>query len=209
MRGGAIQYPAPESTATARGQLQEERHVIEYVMRTVLKRATATGWLTLKGGEAESLILASIARGWNLWDPAKGSTKRAAFLSQLAWRDYLKAVQLSECQCRDWRKTVSLDAPLAGHGGRRVLTLVNALPGGTDPTREVLEEAGWQEVRERLRAGLELLSPDQASVLYGLYWRGMTLQQIGDELGFSRQWAQDLKKRGLERLREMMDGVER
>lgn len=95
------------------------------------------------------------------------------------------------------RGAVSLNALLRGRGGEETETTVGDLI--SDPRAEadftrIFADQGFSEAISEL--------PDQERRIIELrYVEGMTLQAIGDRLGFSREWISQLEDRALRQLR--------
>ncbi|TVP75276.1 MAG: sigma-70 family RNA polymerase sigma factor [Gemmatimonadales bacterium] len=98
------------------------------------------------------------------------------------------------------RTPLSLDAPSPGNDDTR---LADYLPDqfASDPENETWERA----LRETVAKSLETLDPRQAKVLrlyYGLDdLEPMTLEEIGDQLGVTRERVRQIREQALERLR--------
>lgn len=201
MRGDPIRYPAPESTVTAAGQLQEERHVWEYVVRTTMRRVT-TLRLPYDAEEVQSIAAAAVARAWGLWDPRRGQQKRAGYLADVVWKDFQKVITHACRQCRnDGKPPVSLDAPIRA-AGARVIRLREVLRGTDNSHEELFTE---DQSRVLLR-GLAALPEEQFIVLYRHFWGEETMAEIARERGYSRQRAHQIKNEGLAVLRAALGG---
>lgn len=96
---------------------------------------------------------------------------------------------------------VSFDAPISGDDGSS--TMLDILPDDDDsPDIRLMEESLKTEVRE----GLSILSPREIEVLscyYGLNGKkSLTLEEIGELYGLTRERVRQIKERALRRLRK-------
>ena len=97
---------------------------------------------------------------------------------------------------------VSFDAPVSGDDGSA--TMLDLLPTDEDaqPDLRLMEESLKTEVRE----GLAILSPRETEVLiryYGLNGsKSLTLEEIGELYGLTRERVRQIKERAIRRLRK-------
>jgi RNA polymerase primary sigma factor len=98
------------------------------------------------------------------------------------------------------RPSVSLDEPVGGdEGGDGLIAFV----AGEEPSPPALSEA--DALREDCAAALRALPPQERDVLrlyYGLGTRALTLDEIGERYGRTRERVRQLRDQALERLRE-------
>ena len=96
---------------------------------------------------------------------------------------------------------LSFDAPISGNEDSS--TMLDILPDDNGaPDIRLMEESLKTEVRE----GLSILSPREIEVLnayYGLNGRkSLTLEEIGEMYGLTRERVRQIKERALRRLRK-------
>ncbi len=96
---------------------------------------------------------------------------------------------------------LSFDAPISSEDGSS--TMLDIMPDGdSQPDVKLMEESLRTEVRE----GLAILSPREIEVLssyYGLNGeKSLTLEEIGDLYGLTRERVRQIKERALRRLRK-------
>ncbi len=101
-------------------------------------------------------------------------------------------------------RTTSVDAPIAGDPERSIL---DAIPDdqGLDPSRAVQDE----DVKRLLDSWLHRLTPKQRQVVvrrFGLHdQRVSTLEEVGDEIGVTRERVRQIQVEALARLRRILE----
>jgi len=98
---------------------------------------------------------------------------------------------------------LSLDAPIAGADDSEVTMLDLMIPEGTDePDLELMS----QSLRDEVAFGLSVLSPREIEVVasyYGLQgYEALTLEEIGERYGLTRERVRQIKERAIRRLRK-------
>jgi RNA polymerase sigma-70 factor (ECF subfamily) len=133
----------------------------------------------------------------------RGGTEEAlaAWLRQLLARNLCDAARAFQAGRRDVGREQDWAAGLAASSARLERFLADA---GEGPA----EAAARQERALRLAAALEALPDAQREALVLQHWHGWTLAQIGSHLNRSPAAVAGLPKRGLQRLRAILDEPE-
>ncbi len=97
---------------------------------------------------------------------------------------------------------VSVDAPLSGEDGDSTMLDVISSDEGMSPDGTLME----QSLKEEVQQGLSILSPREVEVLsayYGLNgYKPLTLEEIGELYGLTRERVRQIKERAIRRLRK-------
>ena len=98
---------------------------------------------------------------------------------------------------------LSVDAPLSGEeGDSTMLDVISAGDEGLSPDGNLME----QSLKEEVQQGLSILSPREVEVLssyYGLNgYKSLTLEEIGELYGLTRERVRQIKERAIRRLRK-------
>ena len=97
---------------------------------------------------------------------------------------------------------LSFDAPLSGDEGDSTMLDVVSSNEGILPDNNLME----QSLKEEVQQGLSILSPREVEVLssyYGLNnYKSLTLEEIGDLYGLTRERVRQIKERAIRRLRK-------
>lgn len=98
---------------------------------------------------------------------------------------------------------VSVDAPISGEDGdSTMLDMISSDEEGESPDGSLME----QSLKEEVQQGLSILSPREVEVLssyYGLNGqKSLTLEEIGDLYGLTRERVRQIKERAIRRLRK-------
>jgi RNA polymerase primary sigma factor len=97
---------------------------------------------------------------------------------------------------------VSVDAPVSSEEGSA--TMLDFITSGDDslPDNQLMEES----LKEEVQQGLSILSPREVEVLssyYGLNgYKALTLEEIGELYGLTRERVRQIKERAIRRLRK-------
>lgn len=97
---------------------------------------------------------------------------------------------------------LSFDAPIGGEEGDS--TMLDVVPGEAidSPDNNLME----QSLKEEVQQGLNILSPREVEVLssyYGLNgYKSLTLEEIGELYGLTRERVRQIKERAIRRLRK-------
>jgi RNA polymerase sigma-70 factor (ECF subfamily) len=154
--------------------------------------------------DASDLVQQTLLEAWRELDRFRGETagQQAVWLRQILARNLADADRAQLRECRDVRRERSLEAELAGSSAQ----LASWLAGNdSSPSRRLDRD----EQAVCLAQALEQLPEAQREALVLQHWHGLTLAQIGERLGKSPVAVAGLLKRGLRRLRELLDGEER
>lgn len=108
-----------------------------------------------------------------------------------------------ETMVRSTMRHVSLDAPLANADDGDATMLDVFMPeDGQEPDLELMAES----LREEVAQGLSILSPREVEVIasyYGLNgYKALTLEEIGELYGLTRERVRQIKERAIRRLRK-------
>jgi len=97
---------------------------------------------------------------------------------------------------------VSVDAPIGSEDGSATWLDLNAVEDGLGPDENMMEQSLKLEVQQ----GLSILSPREVEVLssyYGLNGaKALTLEEIGELYGLTRERVRQIKERAIRRLRK-------
>ncbi len=97
---------------------------------------------------------------------------------------------------------VSVDAPLSGEDGDSTMLDVFTADENEAPDDQLME----QSLKEEVQQGLSILSPREVEVLssyYGLNGnKSLTLEEIGELYGLTRERVRQIKERAIRRLRK-------
>jgi RNA polymerase primary sigma factor len=97
---------------------------------------------------------------------------------------------------------LSFDAPLSGDEGDSTMLDIVSSNEGILPDNKLME----QSLKDEVQQGLSILSPREVEVLssyYGLNnYKSLTLEEIGDLYGLTRERVRQIKERAIRRLRK-------
>jgi len=98
---------------------------------------------------------------------------------------------------------LSMDAPLSGdEGDSTMLDVFQTAEEGLSPDNSLME----QSLKDEVQNGLSILSPREVEVLssyYGLNgYKSLTLEEIGELYGLTRERVRQIKERAIRRLRK-------
>ena len=98
---------------------------------------------------------------------------------------------------------VSVDAPMSGEDGdSTMLDVISVDEDGASPDGSLMD----QSLKDEVQQGLSILSPREVEVLssyYGLNGqKSLTLEEIGDLYGLTRERVRQIKERAIRRLRK-------
>jgi RNA polymerase primary sigma factor len=98
---------------------------------------------------------------------------------------------------------LSVDAPLSGEDGdSTMLDVISSGDEGMAPDGDLME----QSLKDEVQQGLSILSPREVEVLsayYGLNgYKSLTLEEIGELYGLTRERVRQIKERAIRRLRK-------
>lgn len=175
-------------------------YVQNYVLRT---------WSLVKLGttQAQRKLFFSLARTKRELDrtsPEHGADSDAHDAGRIARRLRVKSDEVREMEQRMEGRDLSLDAPLGEDGTQRHLDFVVG-----DDGSQVEELAAAEErrlVQGRVGEALAVLDPRERFIIERrvMSERPMTLKEVGDHFGFSRERARQLEIRAKEKLRDSL-----
>lgn len=70
--------------------------------------------------------------------------------------------------------------------------------------KNLLHQEAYPNVKKVINAALCTLTPREQAVIRGVYWDGMSIQQIANSLGISRTTASSYKSRACEKLANLL-----
>ena len=153
------------------------------------------------GVDLEDLIQSgylALVEAVDSYDPAAG----AAFSTWLMY--HLRKAFYEATGCRTQRErneplnnSLSLDTPLTDDAGSDVLMDVIADPAGLQ-WRESLEESMWKKnLQEAVESALSTVPERYREILRLRYWEDMTLDDIGDLRGISKERVRQMENKGI------------
>lgn len=187
---------APEPAVPA-DDFEQHRSYLRLVARIHLDRALR-GKLDASDVVQEALLSAHLAR-----DQFRGSTRAEllAWLRQILVRQLAEEARKYDRQKRSVDREVSLEQQLNSSSARLEAFLAAS---GSSPS----ERAERQEDTLRLAAALDILAGDQRTVIELHHLDGLSLAAVADEMGRSRAAVAGLLRRGLERVRVLLEEVD-
>jgi len=103
---------------------------------------------------------------------------------------------------RGTNRHLSVDAPINGEESDATMLDVLINDGETSPDNTLMEES----LKDEVQHGLSMLSPREVEVLsayYGLNgYKSLTLEEIGEQFGLTRERVRQIKERAIRRLRK-------
>jgi RNA polymerase primary sigma factor len=103
---------------------------------------------------------------------------------------------------RGTNRHLSVDAPINGEDSDATMLDVLANDGEASPDNYLMEES----LKDEVQHGLAMLSPREVEVIsayYGLNgFKSLTLEEIGDQYGLTRERVRQIKERAIRRLRK-------
>lgn len=97
---------------------------------------------------------------------------------------------------------ISVDAPISGEDGDATILDLMRTDENMHPDTQLMEES----LKEEVQQGLSILSPREVEVLssyYGLNgYKALTLEEIGELYGLTRERVRQIKERAIRRLRK-------
>jgi len=180
-----------------------------YVQNHILR-----SWSLVKLGttQAQRKLFFSLARTRRELDRASeehGADSDGRDAAKVAKRLGVKPSEVREMEQRIEGRDLSLDVPMVDGGSR---SHVDAVAGDASPQDEELsseEERGI--VRDRIRVALSRLDRRERYIIESRLMsdRPMTLKDLGERFGFSRERARQLEIRAKEKLRGELRGLAR
>lgn len=167
--------------------------------------------ISQKDNDYEDAVAGGMYGLWQatLYFREDGGARFSTYAAKLIYRDAIRVVR--RLRRYGFRGTNSRPVrnPACGWSGRSserekggwpidVMALIES------PEKENVD-LGDPDIRRRVKECISNLSPDESIVIEGLYFGGKTLQQVGDEVGITREGVRQRQKRALRKLRRMID----
>jgi RNA polymerase sigma-32 factor len=169
-----------------------------YIQNYILK-----SWSLVKLGttQAQRKLFFALARTRRELEKYGGAEGRAADAEQIARRLNVKAGEVREMEQRMGGRDLSLDAPMGEDGGNTHVDFVVSGAIGQDDEFADKEEAGI--INERVKFALGRLDPRERFIIEQrvMNERPMTLKELGEHFGFSRERARQLEIRAKDKLK--------
>jgi len=176
-------------------------------IRAYIQNYVLRSWSLVKLGttQAQRKLFFSLARTKREIDrtsPEHGADSDAADANRIARRLRVKPDEVREMERRLEGRDLSLDAPMGEDGGATHLDFVVGDAGSQADEFSEAEER--RMVQGRVGEALARLDPRERFIVERrlMSERPMTLKELGDHFGFSRERARQLEIRAKEKLRE-------
>lgn len=168
-----------------------------YIQNYILK-----SWSLVKLGttQAQRKLFFSLARTRRELEKL-GADASVSNAEEIAKRLRVKASEVREMEQRMGGRDLSLDAPMGEDGGNSHVDFVASNEAGQDDTFADKEEAGL--ISTRVRTALLRLDPRERFIIEQrvMNERPMTLKELGEHFGFSRERARQLEIRAKDKLK--------
>ncbi|MDQ3264313.1 MAG: RNA polymerase factor sigma-32 [Myxococcota bacterium] len=170
-----------------------------YIQNYILK-----SWSLVKLGttQAQRKLFFSLARTRReLEKMGDGQSHQTADVDEIARRLNVKATEVREMDQRMGGRDLSLDAPMGEDGGNSHVDFVVSGAISQDDEFAEREEAGI--INQRVKLALMRLDPRERFIIEQrvMNERPMTLKELGEHFGFSRERARQLEIRAKEKLK--------
>jgi len=170
-----------------------------YIQNYILK-----SWSLVKLGttQAQRKLFFSLARTRRELEKLNGSTDGAlANVEEIARRLHVKPSEVREMEQRMGGRDLSLDAPMGDDGGNTHVDFV--VSEGIPQDDEVADKQEAGIVSARVQTALRRLDPRERFIIEQrvMNERPMTLKELGEHFGFSRERARQLEIRAKEKLK--------
>ncbi|ABF89686.1 RNA polymerase sigma-B factor [Myxococcus xanthus DK 1622] len=168
-----------------------------YIQNYILK-----SWSLVKLGttQAQRKLFFSLARTRRELEKF-GSGDAAVNVDDIARRLHVKPGEVREMEQRMGGRDLSLDAPMGEDGGNSHVDFVVSAAAPQDDEFADKEEAGL--INARVRTALMRLDPRERFIIEQrvMNERPMTLKELGEHFGFSRERARQLEIRAKDKLK--------
>jgi RNA polymerase sigma-32 factor len=179
-----------------------------YIQNYILK-----SWSLVKLGttQAQRKLFFSLARTRRELEKYN-ATDNAIPVEEIAKRLRVKPTEVREMEQRMGGRDLSLDAPMGEDGSSTHVDFVASSAPGQDEEAADKEEAGM--INARVRIALTRLDPRERFIIEQrvMNERPMTLKELGEHFGFSRERARQLEIRAKDKLKgelaALMDEME-
>ena len=187
---------------------QKEIRLVSYAVwwiRAYIQNHILRSWSLVKVGttQAQRKLFFSMARTRRELDRVDGGGRATAdeLNDGIARKLNVKPAEVREMAQRLDGRDMSLDAPLGEEGGASHLDLVAGEGLGQDEA--LSEQQEQRSLADRVRQALERLDPRERFIIEQRVMTDapLTLKDVGDHFGFSRERARQLEIRAREKIR--------
>ena len=173
-------------------------YAVWWIRQSILK-AAADNSRTIRLPHNRLGEIQKISKASNEFEQKNERTPTADELSDLTEMDVAKV----EMSLKMSKKQVSIDAPMSNDDDNNSLVSVLQNSDTPDPADNLLQESLSQDL-ERTLAYLKGMEAEVIRLFYGLGGASeMTLEEIGNTFGLTRERISQIKERGLRRLRRV------
>ncbi|MEQ8909356.1 MAG: RNA polymerase sigma factor RpoD/SigA [Vicingaceae bacterium] len=173
-------------------------YAVWWIRQSILK-AAADNSRTIRLPHNRLGEIQKISKASNEFEQKNERTPTADELSDLTEMDVNKV----EMSLKMSKKQVSIDAPMSNDDDNNSLVSVLENSDTPDPTDSLLQESLSQDL-ERTLSYLKGMEAEVIRLFYGLGGTSeMTLEEIGNTFGLTRERIRQIKERGLRRLRRV------
>lgn len=173
-------------------------YAVWWIRQSILK-AAADNSRTIRLPHNRLGEIQKISKASNEFEQKNERTPTADELSDLTEMDVAKV----EMSLKMSKKQVSIDAPMSNDDDNNSLVSVLENSDTPDPSNSLLQESLSQDL-ERTLAYLKGMEAEVIRLFYGLGGSSeMTLEEIGNTFGLTRERIRQIKERGLRRLRRV------
>lgn len=173
-------------------------YAVWWIRQSILK-AAADNSRTIRLPHNRLGEIQKISKASNEFEQKNERTPTAEELSDLTEMDVAKV----EMSLKMSKKQVSIDAPMSNDDDNNSLVSVLENSDTPDPADSLLQESLSQDL-ERTLAYLKGMEAEVIRLFYGLGGASeMTLEEIGNTFGLTRERIRQIKERGLRRLRRV------
>ena len=173
-------------------------YAVWWIRQSILK-AAADNSRTIRLPHNRLGEIQKISKASNEFEQKNERTPTADELSDLTEMDVAKV----EMSLKMSKKQVSIDAPMSNDDDNNSLVSVLENNDTPDPAQNLLQESLSQDL-ERTLAYLKGMEAEVIRLFYGLGGASeMTLEEIGNTFGLTRERIRQIKERGLRRLRRV------
>ncbi len=169
-----------------------------YIQNYILK-----SWSLVKLGttQAQRKLFFSLARTRRELEKLNHGENTVINVEEIAKRLHVKPTEVREMEQRMGGRDLSLDAPMGEDGGNSHVDFVVSGAAGQDDQFADKEEAGL--INSRVRTALMRLDPRERFIIEQrvMNERPMTLKELGEHFGFSRERARQLEIRAKDKLK--------
>lgn len=173
-------------------------YAVWWIRQSILK-AAADNSRTIRLPHNRLGEIQKISKASNEFEQKNERTPTADELSDLTEMDVAKV----EMSLKMSKKQISIDAPMSNDDDNNSLVSVLENSDTPDPSDNLLQESLSQDL-ERTLSYLKGMEAEVIRLFYGLGGTSeMTLEEIGNTFGLTRERIRQIKERGLRRLRRV------